>query len=376
MSAEPQPHSASLWARPGVLRIPAATPFKPARQIMAELGLDSLLRLGANENPLGPSPRVVEAIAQAALEAHRYPDAENLELRRVLADRLGVGVDEVVVDAGVSGTLRLAIASFMQAGDKLVYAWPTFPLAAMLVHLVEGVPVPVPGTPDGRHDLPAMAAACQDAKLAVLCNPNNPTGRYITRAELGAFLDAVPDTCLVVVDEAYYEYAQAEPDFADALAFYRQGRRLIVMRTFSKAYALAGARVGYMVAPPDLCDVINRAREPFQVSNLAQAAALTALADAEHVARSVAVARDGRRQLAAGVAALGYRALPSAANFILMDLGRDCRPVAAALLRRGIMTRACDDLFGLPGWLRVSVGTPEQNARFLATLPDVLNNLS
>lgn len=371
MSAQPQ-HRAAQWARPGVLKIPAATPFKPARQIMAELGLDSLLRLGANENPLGPSPRVVEAVAQAALEVHRYPDAANLELRRVLAARLGVGLDEVVVDAGVSGALRLAICSFLQAGDRLVYAWPTFPLAPMLVHLVEGEPVPVPGTPDGRHDLPAMAAACREAKLVLLCNPNNPTGRYITRGELAAFLDAVPATCLVAVDEAYYEYARAEPDYADAMEFYRQGRRLLVMRTFSKAHALAGARVGYLVAPPDVCDVINRAREPFQVSNLAQAAALAALADEDHVARSVAVARAGRQQLAAGAAALGYRALPSAANFVLMELGRDCRPVAAALLRRGIMTRACDDLFGLPGWLRVSVGTAEQNDAFLAALPRVL----
>ncbi len=367
-----QPHTAAQLTRPGILRIPAATPFKPAKQIMAELGLDNLCRLGANENPLGPSPRAVEAVAQAALDCHRYPDSGHGELRQVLAAKLGVNPDEIVVDIGVSGALRLIIEAFMHPGEKLVYSWPTFPLAAMLVNLAEGQAVAVPGTPDGCHDLPAMAAACQDAKLVILCNPNNPTGRYITTAEMNAFLDAIPPTCLVMVDEAYFEYAQGEPGYADGVELFRQGRRLLVMRTFSKVHGLAGIRIGYTVAPPDLCDIMNRAREPFQVSNLSTAAALAALADAEHVASSLAVARDGRRQITAGVEAMGFRALPSAANFLMVELGQDCRPVAAGLLRHGVMVRACDDIFSMPGWLRVSVGTADQNEQFLTALRAVI----
>lgn len=357
-----------IQGRASVQQIPAATPFKPAAQLQQELGLAELLRLGANENPLGPSPKAVAAITATAPEAHFYPDAGNTALRRRLSADLGFPMDQIVVEAGISGLLRVAAEAFLEAGEKVIYPWPTFAAYPNIVLVSGGVPVAVPSLPDLRPDWDALVAAAQDARMVWLCSPNNPTGLSFGLKELRAFVDRLPPDRLVVVDEAYYEYSDNE----SALPLVAEGRPVIVMRTFSKVYGIAGLRVGYAVMRPDLADWFNRCREPFQVTNLSQAAALGALDDPEHVALSVAVAREGREYLAEQCRALKVEAIPSDANFVLLHLGFDCRALAGALLRRGVMVRATDDIFALPGFLRVTVGTREMNERFVSAFAELL----
>lgn len=358
-----------IQGRAPLLRIPAATPFKPAAQIKRELGLTELLRMGANENPLGPSPLALQAMAEAAGDVNRYPDAGSVDLRARLAERLGFPPDHIVVEAGISGLLRVAVEAFVSSGEKVVFPWPTFSVYPMLVHLMGGTPVPVPCGPDLQVNFRALAEAARDARMVWLCNPNNPTGLSITNDEVRSLLDRLPPDCIVVVDEAYYEFGPG----VTALPLVQEGRPVVVMRTFSKAHGLAGLRVGYGVMRPDIALWFNRCREPFQVTTLGQAAALAALDDHEHVARSASLAREGRHYLQEACAQLGVNTIPSDANFLLLRLGVDCRPLATALLQNGIMVRATDDLFELPGYLRVTVGTPEMNARFVDSLRKLLH---
>lgn len=357
-----------IRGRASLQQVPAVTPFKPAAQIQRELGLPELLRLGANENPLGPSPRAAAAMAAAALETHRYPDASNVDLRERLSQELGFPPDHIVVEAGISGLLRVAVEAFAEPGDRVVYPWPTFAAYPCMVHLTGAIPVAVPSRPDLHPDWEGLAAAAQTARMVWLCNPNNPTGLGFGLDQLRAFLDRLPPEVLVVIDEAYYEFSRLET----ALPLVREGRPVIVMRTFSKAHGIAGARVGYAVMSPQLAGWFDRCREPFQVTSLGQAAALAALEDREHIQRSVAVAREGRAFLAEQCRALGVAAVPSEANFVLLRLSFDCRPLAHALLQQGIMVRATDDLFDLPGHLRITVGTPAMNERVAAALAALL----
>jgi histidinol-phosphate aminotransferase len=356
-----------IQGRPTLLHIPAATPFKPAAQLKRELGVPSLLRMGANENPLGPSPLAMAALAMAAAEINRYPDAGSLELRTRLSEKLGFPMEWIVVEAGISGLLRVAAEAFVEPGDKVVFPWPTFAVYPHVVRLTGGIPVPVDCGPDLQVDFDALAEAAQDAKMVWLCNPNNPTGLSFGLDQLRAFLKRIPPTCVVVLDEAYYEFG----DGITALPLVAEEQPVIVMRTFSKAHGIAGLRVGYAVMRPDLAGWFNRSREPFQLTLAGQAAALAAVDDEEHLQRSVALVREGRAYLAGECARLGIPMLPSTANFVLLRFGGDCRPLGQALLQRGIMVRATDDLFELPGCLRVTVGTPEMNQEFLAALAEL-----
>lgn len=360
--------SAARWARPAVMRLPAAHPFKPAAQIQQELGLAELLRLGSNENPLGPSPAAQAAAMASLSRAHLYPEAGYTELRAGLAEAFGLSPDQVVVDQGISGILRLVLSAFVRPGDRVVYPWPSFPPYRDLTYLVDGVPVPVPLTGTLEHDLAAMAAAAREARVVILCNPNNPTGTAIDPDALAEFMAAVPEETIVVADEAYIEYAAGEPAVATALPYVKSGRPVIVTRTFSKVYGLAGLRVGYGLTTPALADALNRAHVPMAVSETAQVAALAALADTGHLQRTVELARTGRAYLTAALTELGLQAIPSYANFLLVRTGGDARPLATALLQHGVMVRATDGLFDLPGHLRITVGLPEQNQRVVAAL--------
>jgi histidinol-phosphate aminotransferase len=353
-----------IQGKPSLQQIPAATPFKPAAQLMREFGLTELLRLGANENALGPSPKALQAMAAAAGESHRYPDAASLDLRLRLAALTGFPTEQIVVDAGISGLLRVAAEAFAGPGDRVAFPWPTFAIYPNIVHVTGATPVPVPCRPDLQVDFDALAEAARHCRMVWLCNPNNPTGLGFGADDLRRLADRLPPDCLLVVDEAYYEFGAAET----ALPLVQEGRPVVVMRTFSKAHGLAALRVGYAVMRPDIAEWFNRCREPFQVSLPAQAAALAALDDGEHVDRSVALVKEGRAFLTEACDRLGIPVLPSEANFVLLRLGGDCRPLAGALLRCGLMVRATDDLFDLPGHLRVTVGTPPMNRRFVEVL--------
>lgn len=347
--------------------ISGVTPFKPAMQIKRELGLTQLDRMGANENPLGPSPKAIAAMVAAAQEAQFYPDAGAWEVRGALANRFDWPVDGIVVEAGITGLLRVAVEAFCEPGDRVVYPWPSYANYPLTVLPLGATPAPVQGK-GLEPDWEGIAREAQTAKLVWLCNPNNPTGLQYGNAEIRWLLERLPGGCLLMVDEAYHEYG----DQASAFELLREGAPIVVMRTFAKAYGLAGLRAGYGLMPPAIADWFNRAREPFQVSSIAQAAALAALDDQEHLDRSIQVVREGRAFLAEECAKLGITMVPSAANFMLLHFGTDCRPLAGALLKQGIMVRATDDIFALPGYLRVTIGTREMNERFLAALRTLL----
>ncbi len=328
------------------------------------------VQLASNENPLGPSPLALEALARTAGEWGRYPDDHCSALRDALAAQLRVPFECVAVGAGSTALLKSLAEAYLDPQQTVVYPWPSFPLYPWIARLQEAQEVQVPLDPKGRHDLPQMAEGAAAARVVVVCNPNNPTGTYVSDAELRAFLDRLPGDVLVVLDEAYAEFARdAAADYPDGTRWVREGRRVAVLRSFSKAYGLAGLRVGYLVAPPEVVEAVARVQEPFHVSAPAQVAALAALQDRVHLARTLAVVAEGRRRLQALARRLSLRTYPSVANFVWLDVGRPAGEVGGELARRGVLVRP-----GPAGstWLRVSVGTPEEVRRFEEALEEVL----
>jgi histidinol-phosphate aminotransferase len=353
-------------------------PGKPIEELERELGISGAIKLASNENPLGPSPRALEAAAKSLADAALYPDDGVFALRRALAERLGVGPDELVFGAGSNELIYLIVAALCRAGaDDVVthkHAFISYKLAARShdVGFVE-----VAATAELGCDIDALIAAFSPrTKVVLLANPNNPTGSHLTAAQLERVLGALPPGAFLVIDEAYYEYAVgagAGVDYGRAMQ-YRSGEpRLIVLRTFSKLYGLAGLRVGYGIGDARVIDYVNRMRRAFNVGSVAQAAALAALDDEPHARRSVEVARQSIERIGAELALpeRGVKPYPSLGNFVLVDVGREAAPVYDALLRRGVITRPMAG-WGLPRCLRVSIGTPEQTARLIATMRDVL----
>lgn len=347
-------------------------PGKPVEEVERELGLSGVIKLSSNENPLGPSPAALKAVAELLPRLHYYPDGSCHQLRKALSKKFGVGADMIVAGNGTDELLTLIALAYINPGDEAVIAQPTFSEYEFAVRLMGGIPrfVPLAGE-EFRYDLDALAAAVNErTRLLFICSPNNPTGTIVRRDELDRFLSSLPPAVLVVLDQAYAEYV-FDPSHPDGIAYIREGRPLLVMRTFSKIYGLAGLRIGYALAPAAVAADLNRVREPFNVNAAAQAAAVAALEDNEHLARSRALVERGRRQLAAGLARLGLKAVPTEANFCFVDLKTDSRRVCEALLRRGVIVRS-GHVFGCPTCIRVSCGTEEQNARFLKALEDVL----
>ncbi|MER3456005.1 MAG: histidinol-phosphate transaminase [candidate division GAL15 bacterium] len=354
-------------ARPALKYVPAYVSGRRA----APAGQAPVAHLASNENPLGASPRALQALAREAAGWARYPDDDASSLREALAAHLNVPAACVAVGAGSSALLKLLAEAYLDGSRTAVYAWPSFPLYPLVVRLQEAVEVQVPLDPAGRHDLEEMGRFARQAHVVIVCNPNNPTGTYLSGPELEAFLDQLPPEVLVVLDEAYAEFARhATPDYPDGVRWVREGRRVAVLRSFSKVYGLAGLRVGYLVAPAEVVEAVVRAREPFQVSAPAQAAALAALSDAAHVARTLEVVARGRDRLQQLAGELGLRTYRSVANFVWLDTGRPARQLAAQLAQRGVLVRPGPDT---ATWVRVSVGTPEEVDQFEAALREVLN---
>ncbi|MCS7172852.1 MAG: histidinol-phosphate transaminase [Armatimonadetes bacterium] len=360
-------------ARAALRRIPTYLAGGSLERLRRTLRTPNLVKLASNENPLGPSPRALEALTAAGPSLGRYPDDEGWELRSALARKLGVPAEWVEVGAGSTALLRLLAEAYLDPGDSVVYPWPTFPLYAVFARMREAREVTVPLDDLGRPDLERLLEAGEGARLLILCNPNNPTGTYVPERDLRGFLERLPEGVLVVLDEAYGEFArEAAADYPDGVRWVREGYRIAVLRTFSKVYGLAGLRVGYLVAPPEVLEAVRRVREPFQVSTAAQAAALAALEDETHLSRTLAVVATGRRYLEELGAEGKLRSYPSVANFVWFDLDLPARQVYEGLLQHGVLVRPGP---GDATWIRVSVGTPEELGRFAQALWSVLRSL-
>jgi len=344
---------------------------KPIEEVARELNLDvaSIIKLASNENPRGPSAKVLAAIAAAASGLTRYPDGNAFALKAALADHLNVRPEQIVLGNGSNDVLELATHAFLRPGDEVVYsryAFVVYPLATQ-ARGAQGIEVP---DKDHAHDLDAMRAAITPTtKIVFVANPNNPTGTWLTGAAVESFIASVPRDVIVVLDEAYNEFLEPSEQSA-AIDWLPRYPNLIVSRTFSKAYGLAALRIGYGVMDPAIADLLNRVRQPFNVNSLAQAAAIAALGDTEYVAESRRLNREGLRQLEVGLDALSVRYVRSHGNFILIEVG-DAAAVNQALLQQGVIVRPVAN-YGLPSFLRVTVGLPAENARFLAALAQAI----
>jgi histidinol-phosphate aminotransferase len=370
MTTTDAPPTAVPLVAENILRLKPYVPGKPIEEAQREYGLTDFCKLASNENALGPSPLALAAIRDAAVNVGLYPDAACYQLTRDLAAHWGVEPENLIIGNGSDEIIQFLGLAFVQPGDEVLTARPSFVRYEAAAVLNGGIPVEVP-LRNHRFDLEAMAERLSDrTRVIFIANPNNPTGTMVTRAEVERFLDRVPEQAIVAMDEAYFEYVDS-PDFPDSWEYVRQGRNVFVLRTFSKIYGLAGLRVGYGMARPELIRYLHQVREPFNVNSLAQAAACASLRDPDQVERSRRMNREGKAMLEAAFDAMGLPYAPTEANFILVDVKRDSRDIYEALLRRGVIVRT-GDVFGLPTHLRVTIGTAAQNERFLQALRAVL----
>jgi histidinol-phosphate aminotransferase len=353
--------------RPAVLTLVEYIAGMTVEEVQRELHLSDIVKLSSNENPWGPSPHVLEAITRALPKLATYPEKSFYDLKQALAHANGVECECICVGHGSEAIIQLIPQLYVSPGDEVVVADVTFGRYEEASKLMEGciVPVPLAGQ---RYDLDAMAAAVTErTKLVWICNPNNPTGTFVGRRRLAAFLEDLPPAVAVVIDQAYFEFAD-DPDYPDGLEFLRAGfDNVIVLRTFSKAYGLAGLRLGYGIAAPPVRRLLDTIKEPFNLNRLSVVAGPVALADAAWMRYCVEETRKGRAFLTRGLMDLGLEVVPSQTNFVLFDAGQDADALFQRLLRRGVIVRPGSG-WGLCTWIRVSVGTQEQNERFLSAI--------
>jgi histidinol-phosphate aminotransferase len=340
-------------------------PGKPIEELERELGITGSVKLASNENPVGPSGKALEALGGSLKGLNRYPDGGGYYLKQALSGRLGVAPEELILGNGSNELIDIAVRTFMRPGDEAVMARPSFVVYKMAVQAQGCRAVEVP-LRDFRHDLEAMAGEVTErTRMLFIANPNNPTGTINTAEELDRLMDRLPEEILVVVDEAYYEYVAA-PDYADSMRHFRDGRDILVLRTFSKIYGLAGLRIGYGIARRDITGEMNKIREPFNTNSLAQAAALAALDDQEHIRYCREVNEEGKGYLYRELSSLGLRYVPTEANFIYVLLEGDSGELYDALLRQGVIVRPMG-----PNAIRVTIGLPGENERFIESLKAV-----
>jgi histidinol-phosphate aminotransferase len=346
-------------------------PGKPVEEVQRELGLERVVKLASNEGPFGPFPAALDALARCAPELNRYPDGGAWELRSALAALHGVRFEQVAIGAGADGVIDCLSQVVLDEGDEVVCGWPSFPSYVLDAAKLGARPVRVP-LREHRYDLGALLEAITPrTKLVYVCHPNNPTGTTNTRAELDAFLDQVPGHVLTVVDQAYFEYID-DPDYPDAIEEYlKRGARVIVLRTFSKIYGLAGLRVGYGVAAEDVVTEIGKVRRAFDISTAAQVAALASIGDAEELGRRRAQCDAAREQVVEILTGAGFEvATPAVANFVYAETGIDARTVFNELLREGVIVRPLN-AFGSETAVRVTIGTADENDFLAAALEKV-----
>jgi histidinol-phosphate aminotransferase len=355
----------------GVRALRPYVPGKPIEELERELGIKHAVKLASNENPLGPSPLALNAASAALPEIARYPDGGGFALKRALAAGLSVDASQITLGNGSSDVIEFAARIFLSPGDEAVFSQHSFAMYPIITQAIGARGVEVPAR-DWGHDLEAMArAVTARTKVVFVTNPNNPTGTWNNRTSLLGFLRTIPAHVVVVLDEAYFEYVD-QPDYPDGISLLGEFPNLIVARTFSKVYGLAGLRVGYSASSAALADLLNRVRPPFNVNSVALAAALAALEDLEHLRKSQRMNADGMHQLVSGFEALGLGYIPSVGNFVCVEVG-DAARVYDALLRRGVIVRPVAN-YGMPRHLRVTIGLPEENRRFLEALDAALRS--
>lgn len=357
-------------ARPEIFTIKPYIPGKPIDEVKRELGLEDIIKLASNENPLGPSPRAVDAIAKALPELCLYPDSNCYCLKHKIAEVTGLNPDNVVIGNGSDEVIKLVTEAFLNKGEEIIFADPSFSEYEFTARILGGECIAVPLT-DFTHDLEAILKAITGkTKIIYICNPNNPTGTIVTGEQIDTFMQMVPDDVMVIFDEAYNEFVESE-DYVSGIKYVKQGKNVMVLRTFSKIYGLAALRVGYGLTVPAIAAAVERVREPFNVNSPAQVGAVAALDDNNHVARSRKVNSEGKKYLYKAFSELGLHYVPTEANFIFVDTGRYCQEIFGKLLTQGVIVRN-GDVFGYNTFIRVTVGTQEQNERFIKSLRKIL----
>ena len=372
MEGVTDPMTQPIRPQRGLDSIHPYVPGKPIAEVKREYGLDDVIKMASNENPLGVSPRAVDAMRNALSRLNHYPDGASYEFRSALATHFDVDRSQVAVGNGADDLILELSMAFLEEDDEVVVSRSSFPMYDIYAAAMRARLVKTPLTPQLGIDLDAMADAVTDrTKLVYVCNPNNPTGTIVEARDVERFLQRVPEHIIVVMDEAYVEMVDSD-EFPGSLAYVREGRpNVVVLRTFSKVYGLAGIRIGYGFAQSELLATLFKIKPPFNVNVLAQAAGVAALDDGDFVARSVEANRQGRQFLYEGFTQLGLEYAASHTNFILVRFGPQAAAVQQALLERGVIVRPCGG-YDLPEYLRVSIGTPEENARFLHELEAVL----
>lgn len=347
-------------------------PGKPISELERELGISGIIKLASNENPLGASPAAVAAMQEAIKTIAIYPDGNGFELKDALVKRYGVTHANITLGNGSNDLLELAARAFLQPGDKVVYSAHAFAVYALATQAVGATGITVPAAAGYGHDLPAMLRAAKDnkVKMVFIANPNNPTGTFLSADDLLAFLRGLPPEILVVLDEAYNEYLPEDKRY-DSVSWLKEFPNLIISRTFSKAYGLAGLRVGYAMAHEQVTDMINRVRQPFNVNSIAQAAAVAALRDVSFVKKTFELNRRGMVQITDGLTKLGLEYIPSFGNFVAFRIG-NASAMYRRLLELGLIVRPIAN-YDMPDWLRVTIGLESENAKFLAALEKCLS---
>jgi histidinol-phosphate aminotransferase len=366
---------ADSFFKPAVRDLVPYEPGKPVEEVQRELGLERVVKLASNESPFGPFPEALDALAAAAPELNRYPDGGGYRLRTALAERHAVRFEEIALGAGADGVVDCLSQVSLDPGDEIVCGWPSFPSYVICARKLGAEPRMVP-LREGRYDLDGLLGAVSDrTKLVHICHPNNPTGTMNTRAELGDYFERVPDHVLTVLDQAYFEYVD-DPEYPDGIEEYlKRGRRVVVLRTFSKIFGLAGLRVGYGVAPAEVVTAIGKVRRAFDITSPAQFAAVASLSApgaAAELERRRRINIEGRPAIEEALREHGFEpAGPAVANFVFAEVGDDSRPLFEQLLQEGVIVRPTGG-FGAPGGIRVTIGTPEENEVFREALGRVL----
>jgi histidinol-phosphate aminotransferase len=360
-------------ANPGVRVLQPYQPGKPVEELQRELGLTDVIKLASNENPLGPSPAVINSLADVIPELARYPDGSAYHLKQKLSSFLDVDTAMLTIGNGSNELLELLARVFLRPGLEVIVSQHSFVVYPLITRALGADLVVIPAKDYGQ-DLDATAAAITpNTRIIFIANPNNPTGTWVEELDLLRFLDKVPKEVLVVLDEAYCEYVD-HPDYPDGIALLARYPNLVVTRTFSKAYGLAALRIGYSVSHPEIADLLNRVRQPFNINAMSLVAAVAALGDQEHVCAAVEANKQGMERLVVACETLGLGYIPSAGNFLAIDMGQDAAPIYEALLKLGVIVRPIG-VYEMPNHLRVTVGLPEENTRFINALTTVLGGL-
>lgn len=365
----------SMTRRPCLEKVTPYQPGKPIEEVKRELGVEDVVKMASNENPLGPSPLALEAIKEHLPQINYYPDGSSYYLKKALAKYLSLTENNIIVGNGADELITLVSMAYLNPGEEIIMAHPSFSEYEFAAQLMDAQTIRIDCKgQDLRHDLEAMAEAVNDrTRLIMICNPNNPTGTIVTHQELENFLKDLPTNILVVVDEAYYEYV-TDDSFPQSLELLARGYNILILRTFSKVYGLAGLRVGYGLAQEDIITDLNTVRAPFNVNSVAQVAARAALRDREHVQAVRTLNNRGREFLSKEFERMGLFYLPTEANFIFVEVKVDAKEIFQKLLTKGIIVRS-GDIFGFPQFIRVSIATEEQNARFIRALGETLKEM-